>query len=449
MTSGSFPGATLRGAWITALGAVLVGPVLIRLLTASADPLWTQLSTTTGLLALSSMVCAAVLPSRVRSLTRAFGIEGILEVHRSLGVLAAALVLLHLACVVVADPANVALLDPSRATPASRAATVATLALALVVVLALTRSRTRPLPYELWRWGHVGLAAIALAGSALHVWYLQNLVSDAVMSAVLGILSVLLLAVLTHRWVLRSMFDPAAEFVVRGVWRENDTVSTLVLDRRRSRHTAGGDPGWTFAPGQFAWLRLQRSTSAEEHPFTIASSADLGDSVEFTIRHHAGGFSAAVAHLEPGRSVWVDGPHGAFTVDDAHSATGVVMIAGGVGVTPMMSMLRTAADRGDDRRFHLVLVVARRDDVLFRDELGLLEQYLDLEVTEVLRGSARRGDPNPLIAALTRPNDDAADPAAFDYFVCGSPSLVGTAFHALDALGVPPDHVRTEQFDLV
>ncbi len=444
MTSGPFPGATLRAAWITALGVVLVGPVLIRLLTASPEPLWTQLSTTTGLLALSSMVCAAVLPSRVRSLTRAFGIEGILEVHRSLGVLAAALVLLHLACVVVADPANVALLDPARATPASTTATVATLAVALVVGLALSRSRTSHLPYELWRWTHVGLAAVVVVGSALHVWYLQQLVADAVMSAVLGVLAVLLLAVLVHRWVLRAVFDPAAEFAVREVRYENDTVSTLVLDRRRSRHTAN-DPVWTFAPGQFAWLRLQRSTRAEEHPFTIASSAALGDTVEFTIRHHAGGFTAAVAHLEPGRAVWVDGPYGAFTADDAHSTTGVVMIAGGVGVTPMMSMLRTAADRGDERRFHLVLVVARREDVLFRDELADLERFLDLDVTEVLRGSARRGDPTPLITALGR----VPEPAAFDYFVCGSPSLVATAFHALDSLGVPPDHVRTEQFDLV
>jgi predicted ferric reductase len=449
MTSGSFPGATLRAAWITALGAVLVGPVMFRLLTAPPDPLWTQLSTTTGLLALSAMVCAAVLPSRVRSLSRAFGIEGILDVHRSLGVLAAGLVLLHLACVVVADPANVALLDPATATPASLAATVATAAVALVVVLALTRSRTRNLPYELWRWTHIGLAAVVLVGSALHVWYLQQLVEDAVMSAVLGILTVLLLAVLVHRWVLRAMLDPAAEFVVRDVRRENDSVSTLVLDRRRARHTSD-DPVWTFAPGQFAWLRLQRSTRAEEHPFTIASSAHLGDTVEFTIRHHAGGFTAAIAHLQPGRPVWVDGPYGAFTADDAHSATGVVMIAGGVGVTPMMSMLRTAADRGDERRFHLVLVVARREDVLFRDELAELEEYLDLDVTEVLRGSAQRGDPAPLITALVSPDVNcAADPAAFDYFVCGSPSLVATALHALDSLGVPPDHVRTEQFDLV
>ncbi|MBC8091044.1 MAG: ferric reductase-like transmembrane domain-containing protein [Pseudonocardia sp.] len=440
----TFPGATLRAVWVTALGAVLVGPVVVHLATSDPAPLWTQLSTTTGLLALSSLVCAAVLPSRVRSMSRAFGIEGILEVHRSLGVLAAALVLLHLACVVVADPSDVTLLDPAHGTPASLAATIATAAVALVVVLALTRARTKHLPYELWRWTHIGLGVVVIVASALHVWLLQQLVEDAVMSAVLSVLAVLLLAVLAHRWVLRSLFDPAAEFVVREVRRENDTVSTVVLDRRRSRHTSS-DREWTFAPGQFAWLRLQRSTHSEEHPFTIASSAHLGDTVEFTIRRHSGGFTAALEHLAPGQPVWVDGPYGAFTADDAHSATGVVMIAGGVGVTPMMSMLRTAAHRGDGRQFHLVLSVARREDVLFRDELAELQYELDLDITEVLRGSAQRGDPVPMITAL----GSVADPAAFDYFVCGSPSLVATAFHALDSLGVPPDHVRTEQFDLV
>lgn len=427
----------MRTAWIGALGVVLVGPVLLRLLSAPPAPLWTQLSTTTGLLALSTLVCAAVLPSRVRSLTRAFGIEGILEVHRSLGVLAAALIVVHLACVVAADPANVALLDPARATPAARAAVVATAAIGLLIVLALTRSRTRHLSYELLRWGHVGLALVVLTGSAVHVWQLQLLVTDAVMSAVLGLLAVALLALLTHRWVLRALLDHGAEFVVRGVRRESDSVTTLLLDRRECA-------AFDFAPGQFAWLRLARSVHAEEHPFTIASSAHGGACVEFTIRH-AGAFTTDVAALEPGRPVWVDGPHGAFTADDARSTTGVVMIAGGVGVTPMMSMLRTAADRGDGRAFHLVLVVARREDVLFRDELADLGRRLDLDVTEVLRGPVRGDDQATVVAALA----GLPAPTAYDYFVCGSATLVATAFRALDALGVPADHVRTEQFDLV
>ena len=61
------------------------------------------------------------------------------------------------------------------------------------------------------------------------------------------------------------------------------------------------------------------------------------------------------------------------------------MIAGGVGITPMMSMVRAAADRRDPRPHRLVVVARNHEDLLFRDELGWLREDLDLEITEVLR----------------------------------------------------------------
>ena len=65
------------------------------------------------------------------------------------------------------------------------------------------------------------------------------------------------------------------------------------------------DDSWDFAPGQFAWIRLARSVTAEEHPFTIASSPHLPGRVEFTIRN-AGDFTRGVNRLKPGQPVWVD-----------------------------------------------------------------------------------------------------------------------------------------------
>src|SRR6476661_2380391 len=104
----------VRLGWLAFFAAVFVAPVGVRLATTSAEPVWRQLADVTGLLALSGLVCAAVLPSRVRSLTRAFGIEDVIDVHRFLGVASAVLVLLHLACVVAMNPAQVAL-DPRAA----------------------------------------------------------------------------------------------------------------------------------------------------------------------------------------------------------------------------------------------------------------------------------------------------------------------------------------------
>jgi 3-phenylpropionate/trans-cinnamate dioxygenase ferredoxin reductase subunit len=434
-----------RTAWLVTIGAVLVLPVLLRLATAPAEPLWKHLSTITGLLALSALVGAVILPSRLRSLTRAFGIESVLDVHRFLGCATASLTLVHLACVVAADPAKVALLDVTSAGPAPLAATTSTIALLAMIVTAMFR-RQLGLGYETFRWTHVALAAAATVFAALHVWFLAHLVNDPVMQVVFTAIGGLLVAVLGYRWIWRALLDPTTEFLVREVRPETLTVTTLVLQERNARHSG---QMFDFEPGQFAWIRLERSPAAQEHPFTIASAARRDRTVEFTIRH-AGDFTKALPGLRPGSPVWVDGPHGAFT--PTGSGTGVVMIAGGVGITPMMSMLRTAAHRGDQRPFRLIVVAGRREELLFRDELAVLRALLDLEVTEVLRrpsadwaghtGEIGVGLLTAVLAAEERLGD-------LDYFLCGPPGLIVDAFDALSALNVPIERIHTEQFDMV
>jgi predicted ferric reductase len=435
----------LRATWLGGLGVIICAPSLTYLALPSSGGLWHRLSVLTGLLALSALVSAAVLPSRLRSLNRAFGIESVIDLHRFLGVVTASLVFAHLACVVAAKPANVTLLDITSAPGRAKAATIATLALVALAVLAVLRNQAR-LSYELWKWSHVVLAATALVASALHVWLLGQLVGDAVIGPMLAFLVVLLVLVFGHRWVWRPMFDPSTEFVVRDIRRENPTVSTLVLApcNRRGRPATT----WAFAPGQFAWIRLDRSVMAEEHPFTIASSAH-SDATEFTIRH-TGDFTRALRRLPLGATVWVDGPHGAFT-NDVETSAGFVMIAGGVGITPMMSMLRTAADRRDSRPYRLVVVASAPQDLLFRAELAQLRRVLDLEVVEVLRRpvqgwSGHTGDIG--VELLSAVVGGTHHPADVDYFICGPPALVTDALGALDVLGATPDRIHTEQFDM-
>lgn len=92
------------------------------------------------------------------------------------------------------------------------------------------------------------------------------------------------------------------------VRRESPTAVTLVLN-------AAGHDGVEFRPGQFAWLKIGTSPFVfEEHPFTIASAATEPWRTEFTI-NGIGDFSVLVAGLRPGRNVFLDGPHGSFTLD--------------------------------------------------------------------------------------------------------------------------------------
>ncbi|MCF7552093.1 ferric reductase-like transmembrane domain-containing protein [Pseudonocardia sp. WMMC193] len=425
-----------RGAWAAVLLVVLAGPAVAYLLTSPTTGLWKQLSSVTGLVALSALVCTACLPSRLRGLTRTFGIETVVGLHRQLGILCAVLIALHLAAVVAANPAQVALLLVPSAPARAQAAVGATVALALLVVLALERRRIRA-RYEVWRWMHLFLAVLVLGGSALHVLWLKQMVTDAVMAPILAGLGLLVVAVFVMRWWGRSVLERGGEFVVAQVRAENPTVTTVVLS-----------PQLRFSPGQFAWMRLQRS-AVEEHPFTIASSAHDPQHTEFTIRGN-GDFAASVRELRPGDSVWVDGPYGSFT-SDAVPTQGLVLIAAGVGITPMISMLRTAADRGDQRPHRLVYVARDAADLLFRQELAQLRHYLDLEVTEVLRrpSATWTGATGEIDVALLNTVLATVDATPrLDYFLCGPPSMVDDVLAALTSMGVPDDRIHTEQFDM-
>ncbi len=441
--AGAAPGsvAAARGSaqlvrrWLAGFAVVLLAPLAVRVLAGGPAPLWATLTDLTGLFALAALVCTFVLVCRLRALSRAAGITALLAAHRSLGMLAVGSVVLHVAVVIAADPGNLSLLTWIGAPPRARAATAATVALAGVIALGVLRRRVRQ-DYELWRWAHLVLSVAAVGLSALHVQLVGELVHHPVMQWVLVALAVVLASGLVHRVLAARR---SSEHVVREVRHDSDSVCTLVLDPR-------GAP-LRFAPGQFAWLRLARG-GGEEHPFTIASSA-AGGGCAFTVRS-TGDFGTVLRNLPPGAPVWVDGPYGSCSLDLLpQPASGVAMIATGVGITPMLSMVRTLADRYDPRPLLLVRAAREPRELLFRGELAHLAKRLDLTVVEVVRQptegwSGAVGEvATPLLrSVLPHPGQRSA----LDYFVCGPPGFVTGAARSLRELGVPQHRIHTEQF---
>jgi len=95
-----------------------------------------------------------------------------------------------------------------------------------------------------------------------------------------------------------------------------------------------------------------------------------------------GDFTSAIHRVPVGQRVYLDGPYGAFTI--GNPADMHVLIAGGIGITPMMSMIRTLADRGD--KHPVILLYGSKDweSITFREELEELGARLDLTVIHVL-----------------------------------------------------------------
>jgi predicted ferric reductase len=182
---------------------------------------------------------------------------------------------------------------------------------------------------------------------------------------------------------------------------------------------AGAAAGVTFRfePGQFGWFAIGRSPfSLTQHPFSFSSSAEGGE-VELAVKA-LGDFTSTVSQLEPGTTVYVDGPHGVFSMDQ-DEGPGFGFIAGGVGIAGLISMLRTMADRRDVRP--ALLFYANAD---WACETG----YLTAEI-------------------LARHLPDGY--RRFQYFICGPDPMMDAVEAALSDLGVPPERVHTERFGMV
>jgi predicted ferric reductase len=411
----------------------------------SEGGLWVELCLTTGLLGLSTLAATIVLPSRVRSITTAFGIEQVLRSHRWLAVATTAIVAAHLAFILIDKPTNVFLVSPGpTGAHRARAGMIGFIAMVLLCVLSFRR-RKMGTRYDVWRWVHAMLAVVALIGSYLHVYWLNHLMRNAAERTTMLVILIAVGAVLINRWLLRPVSSLRRAYVIREVRQENANVSTLALVPARRRQ-----PRMTFRPGQFAWIRLDSPFGPlQSHPFSIASGIDDPDALEFTIRD-VGDFTGSVKDLTVGRTVYVDGPYGDFN-DDHVGAQEILLIGGGVGITPMMSILRSHAFRRDRRRHVLLFAVRRPEDLMFSAELDQLTDVLDLEVVEIVSAPPPdwTGVTGRVDAELLEEVLELFGPAGPHVFICGPPALMDDVTAALVALDVPRENIRTEQFALV
>ena len=440
----------VRLLWAVAFLAVLFGPTLLSLVNGTDNPLVSQLAIQTGLLATGLLVAAVVIPSRVRSLTRALGIEGVLGTHRSLGLLVVLMVLVHVILVLVANPNSVTLFDPRQWSMPSRAAVGATGSLTLLVGLALMRGRVRN--YALWRWLHLALAVAAVVFSALHIWWLRHLIEDPVLRVTFGLLAAGLFGLLSYRWLWRPTLDRRCAYEVREIRVETDEVHTLVIGSRSARH------GFTvaamsFEPGQFAWIRTRPSVTAEEHPFTIASCPAGSETIEFTIRN-VGDFYFLDRRTAGQR------PRSGSTARTVRSPGTTGSTAGRAGPGSRgrrghhpddEQMLRALALREDNTPVLLLSGARHEHELLFRAELAELAEVLELTVVEVLSrppdgwaGYRGRIEENLLAEVLPK----RTGRRKIEYFVCGPPEMVTGVLAGLAALGIDPTRIHTEQFDM-
>ena len=236
----------------------------------------------------------------------------------------------------------------------------------------------------------------------------------------------------------RRRFPPEkwAPLLCRAVWDETPNVRSFLLapaDGSRIEHD----------PGQFMTFRIDAPKGVVERCYTIASSAARDGGIEITVKRQPG-VASGVLHdtLVPGAVIEGFGPSGSFgpvAWRDEHYA----LIAAGAGATPMLSMIRTAADRGIELNAVFVQVSQSAHDMIAADEVALLARRLP-HLTHVPVTTRGPGAVRPTPDMLTRLIPDIASRTVL---CCGPQAFMEMVRATAHDANVPPERYGEESFN--
>lgn len=200
-------------------------------------------------------------------------------------------------------------------------------------------------------------------------------------------------------------------------------------------------------PGQYVNLLVEIDGKVAKRAYTIASSPAHTRFIEITVKREPFGVVSGYLHdrARVGDALPVAGPQGHFVFTGAE-ADSVVLVGGGVGITPLMSIIRHLTDQAWDGEIFLLYSCKTAADVIFRDELTSLQRrHPNLHiVTTLTREEAPGTRTGRVTAALL--GDLVPRIAARRIHVCGPRPMIDGVKQMLAEVGVPPGHIKTENF---
>ncbi len=399
-----------------------------------------------GFLSLSMMGAQFVIAARMQMVSAPLGMDAVLAFHKAMAYPASLFALLHPLLLFALDGKYLELLNVFTSPLRAKFAVLSVLALAALVLLSVFRRRWR-ISYKVWQMSHWVLALTVLLAAMAHVLLVNYYLHDPWQRLAWQVLTLLFVGLGLWVRVLKPLMRYQRRWRITHITPDAAGTASLVLELVNP--ASYGKRGFQFKAGQFAWITTRNTPfSFSYNPFSLASSAESPHCIRFAIKQHDG-FSAEVPHLQVGDVLYVDGPYGGFYLDDEPTAP-LVLIGAGVGVTPLVSMLETLADRQSPRACHLWLANRNEDSIICHAQIQRLQERLPLRVRHVFS--------NPLVKLAQPVGRLDADfiarhlpsgALAASYYLCGPAALMDMAEQCLLRLRVPGHHIHRERFGVV
>ncbi|HEY6010881.1 MAG TPA: hypothetical protein VIX18_05365 [Nitrospirota bacterium] len=301
-------------------------PLAVFMLTMSwqRQDAYGKLTSSLALIVYSLLALQPVLAARLKALDRQFGLDIVYVFHKTMGMIAAL--------------AQVCGLAFFMANPAGSVPMMAWLATTLIIILGLSALLYRELgmSFEAWRRLHNVLFGAVFLAVFMQAWIAVKPMDSLPVAGVIVLEAALATAAYAHHKLLGPAFRKKELYRVKSVVAEARNVWTLTFEPSEKRKR------FDFLPGQFQFITFDRGRG-EEHPFTISSSPTDAHTHSSTIKG-SGDFTKTVGRVQPADLVGIQAAFGRFSHVLEPRERKLIFIAGGIGITPFMSMLRYMRD---------------------------------------------------------------------------------------------------------
>ncbi len=428
-------------------GFVLSPPVLETFWGVEHEVFLSQLGKNFALAGFMLLVFQFFLAARIRWIEKPFGFDILIRFHRHMAFLALGLLLAH-PLLMAAGTGRWEFIFGLNLPFSIWLGKAALFMIAVNVLASIFQTRLK-IRFETWRFGHDVLAAAILAAVLFHTFLGvgNDRLELASIAIQLGLFTAAAASLYAWNLILRPRLLKKHPFRVTDVKSEAPDVWTVTLAPPEGRKVKD------FLPGQFHFIKFFRGRGlpVEEHHWTISSSPARKGSISSTIKN-LGDFTSTIGETRKGDLASVHGPFGRFSYALHPQEKDLVFFAGGIGITPLMSMIRHMQDISDNRS--VLLFYANREEnlIVFKDELAGIEKagHPRLKTIHVLshpdeewQGESGLMDQEKIEKYCTGNLQDKA------FYVCGPPGMSKRVVNALLKLGVPDKKIRIELFSFL
>jgi predicted ferric reductase len=316
----------------------------------------------------------------------------------------------------------------------------------LNVLISVYQNRLN-LKFESWRVLHDVLSPLLIVLAFTHSWYVgTDLRLVPLQTLWVLLLGSAVLAFVYHRF-LRPWMLARNPYEVTEVKEEANKVWTVKLSPSK------GENIFDYIPGQFQFIKFLRGRRLpeEEHHWTISSSPSQKKYLSSTIKA-LGDFTSTIGETRPGDKAVIHAPFGRFSYIFHPEEEELVFIAGGIGVTPLMSMLRYMRDKKETLPVTLLYGNPNQDSIVFREELEGMEkgEFPSLKVMHVLSNPIKDWDGEKGYIDREKIEKYCGDNLSQKgFYVVGPPLLIKNSIQSLRDMGVKDKQIHMEIFSFL